>query len=105
MDILEDFGFSRERDEEAAEVLGELLPPSGPLLQEARMRISDREVIVCGNAPSLEKEIDDLLKSDRLKNRAFIAADGATAVLLKEDIVPDIVVTDLDGPFQEILRA
>ncbi len=105
MDILEDFGFSRKRDEEATEVLGELLPPSGPLLQDARMRISGREAVICGNAPSLANEIEDLLKSDRLKDRAFIAADGATAVLLMEDIVPDIIVTDLDGPFQEILRA
>lgn len=107
MEILEDFGFSRDRDEEAAKILEELLPPSGPLLQEARTRISGREVIICGNAPSLAEEIEYLLKSDRLKEKdhALIAADGATAVLLKKSIVPDIVVTDLDGPFQDILRA
>lgn len=105
MEILEDFGFSMDRDEEAAKILGELLPPSGPLLREARTRISGREVIICGNAPSLAREIEGLQKSDRLKDRALIAADGATAVLLKKGIVPDIVVTDLDGPFQDILRA
>jgi uncharacterized Rossmann fold enzyme len=104
-EILEDFGFSRERDEEAAELLSEMLSQSEPILQEARSRISGREVAVCGNAPSLANEIEDLQKSDQLKGHAFIAADGATEVLLQKGIVPDIVVTDLDGPFQATLRA
>jgi uncharacterized Rossmann fold enzyme len=103
-EILEDFGFSRERDEEAAEILSRMLPPSGPILREACARIAGRDVIVCGNAPGLVKDIEPLQKSSR-KDCAFIAADGAAAVLLMEEIVPDIIVTDLDGPFQEILRA
>jgi uncharacterized Rossmann fold enzyme len=104
-EILEDFGFSRERDEEAAELLSEMLPPSESVLQEARSRISGREVVVCGNAPSLADEIEGLQKSGQSRIHAFIAADGATEVLLRKGIVPDIVVTDLDGPFQAILRA
>jgi hypothetical protein len=36
---------------------------------------------------------------------AFVAADGATAVLLSKGVVPDIVVTDLDGPFDAIRSA
>ncbi len=105
LEILEDFGFSRERDEEAAELLSKMLPPSSHILLKARSRISGRNVVVCGNAPSLAGELEDLVKSDQRKCYAFIAADGATAVLLQKGIVPDIVVTDLDGPFQEILRA
>lgn len=104
-EILEDFGFSRERDEEAAEMLRGMLPPSKPILLEARSRIFGRDVVACGNAPTLAEEIEGLLKSDQWKDYAFIAADGATAVLLQKGIVPDIVVTDLDGPFQEILCA
>jgi uncharacterized Rossmann fold enzyme len=103
-EILEDFGFSRERDEEAAEILSRMLPPSGPILKEACAGIAGRDVIVCGNAPGLAKDIESLQKPSR-KDWAFIAADGAAAVLLMEEIVPDITVTDLDGPFQEILRA
>jgi uncharacterized Rossmann fold enzyme len=103
-EILEDFGFSRERDEEAAEIISRMLPPSGPILKEARARIAGKEAVVCGNAPGLVKDIESLQKSSR-KDCAFIAADGAAAVLLMKEIVPDIIVTDLDGPFQEILRA
>lgn len=104
-EILEDFGFSRERDEEAADLLRDLLPPSGPILSEARARISGRDVVVCGNAPTLSEEIKSLQKSARKDGCAFIAADGAAAVLLGAGIVPDVIVTDLDGPFPEILRA
>jgi uncharacterized Rossmann fold enzyme len=103
-EILGDFGFSRERDEEAAEILSRMLPPSGPILKEASARIAGKEAVICGNAPRLVKDIESLQKVSR-KDCAFIAADGAAAVLLMEEIVPDIIVTDLDGPFQEILRA
>lgn len=105
LEILEDFGFSRERDEEAAKILSQMLPPSEPVLQEARVRISGKSAVICGNAPSLAKDIESLKKAAKISDFAFIAADGATAVLLRGGIVPDIVVTDLDGPFPEILRA
>jgi uncharacterized Rossmann fold enzyme len=34
-----------------------------------------------------------------------IAADGAAEVLLRRGMVPDILVSDLDGPFPAILQA
>jgi uncharacterized Rossmann fold enzyme len=57
--------------------------------------------MIVGNAPTLKEELENL----REKNIPFVAADGATAVLLEEGIVPEIVVTDLDGPFDAILEA
>jgi uncharacterized Rossmann fold enzyme len=99
--ILDDFGFSPARDEEAARLLSQLLHNSEDCLAPAATMVRDKAVTVCGNAPSLEEE----LGGPKEKNAAFIAADGAAAVLLKKKIVPDIIVTDLDGPFQEILDA
>jgi 2-amino-4-hydroxy-6-hydroxymethyldihydropteridine diphosphokinase len=104
-EILEDFGFSRDMDEEAAEILSSMLPPSEPILREARGRISGRNIVVCGNAPSLAEEIGLLQKTAGKDDCTFIAADGAAAVLLRAEIVPAIIVTDLDGPFPEIRRA
>ena len=49
----------------------------------------------------LDRELEGLQERDAV----FIAADGATAVLLGRGIVPDIVVTDLDGTFSAILEA
>jgi 2-amino-4-hydroxy-6-hydroxymethyldihydropteridine diphosphokinase len=97
-EILEDFGFSRAGDEEAAFVLSELLKDKKRILDEAAQRLCGREVVICGNAPSLAMELGGLQERDL----AFVAADGAAAVLLRKGIVPDIVVTDLDGPFDAI---
>jgi hypothetical protein len=105
LEILEDFGFSRKGDEVAAEILSSMLPPSEPVLREAFRRISGRMVLICGNAPSLAEEIESLQKTAQTSDYALVAADGATAVLLRGGIVPAVIVTDLDGPFPEILRS
>ena len=99
--LLEDFGFSSARDEEAAKLLAGLLHGKDIPLSAAEALVCGRSAVVFGNAPSLDRELDELQEMDA----AFLAADGATAVLLKRGIVPDIVVTDLDGPFPAILDA
>ena len=102
--ILEDFGFSRRRDEEAAELLRELLQGRENSLLAAEALLSGRRAVVCGNAPSLSRELEEL-KRGQLADDVFLAADGATVSLLEHGILPAIVVTDLDGPFPAILKA
>lgn len=99
--ILDDFGFSRERDEEAAELLSGLLRERKRCLEDAIRLVCGRTVIVCGNGPSLNQGLDVLPRQDYI----FIAADGATETLLNRSIIPQIIVTDLDGPFDAILQA
>lgn len=99
--ILQDFGFSSARDEEGAHLLAELLQDSGDCRPSAEERIRGRKAVIFGNAPSLDRELDALPPMDA----ARIAADGAAAVLLRRGIVPDVVVSDLDGPFPAILEA
>jgi uncharacterized Rossmann fold enzyme len=99
--ILKDFGFSPEMDEEAAMLLAKLLRDEEPLLCVAETIVAGHRIVVCGNAPTLDKELVGLQE----RGSVFLAADGATAVLLRHGIVPDMVVTDLDGPFSAILKA
>jgi len=99
--ILKDFGFSPEMDEEAAMLLAKLLRDREPLLCAAEAIVGGHRIVVCGNAPTLDKELVGLQE----RGGVFLAADGATAVLLRHGIVPDMVVTDLDGPFPAILKA
>ena len=101
MALLEDFGFSLKRDEEAAKLLAELLHGSENWLPEADALVRGRGVVVFGNAPTLDRELDGLQEKDAV----LLAADGATTVLLKHGIIPDIIVTDLDGSFPDILKA
>jgi len=99
--ILEDFGFSLSGDEDAAKLLAKLLSGSENRLSAAYDLVRGRSVVVFGNAPTLDRELDICLEKDAV----FVAADGATATLLRRGIIPDIIVTDLDGSFPDILKA
>jgi len=100
--ILEDFGWTPEGDEEAAKLLSSMLPRETPCLENVKELIHGKDVIVCGKAPSLEK---DMAKVDWWYKYTVIAADGSVSVLLDKGIVPDIVVSDLDGKHEDLLEA
>jgi 2-amino-4-hydroxy-6-hydroxymethyldihydropteridine diphosphokinase len=99
--ILADFGWTPEGDEEAARIMAPMLPDPAPALARLNELIDGRDVLVCGKAPRLK---DDLKSIDRSKY-TVIAADGATSTLLEAGIVPDIIVSDLDGNHADLLRA
>ena len=100
--ILEDFGWTAEGDEAAARLLSSMLPEHTSYLDNAKELVKDKDVIVCGKAPSLEKDME---KVDWWYKYTVIAADGAVSTLLKQGIVPDIVVSDLDGSHEDLMRA
>jgi uncharacterized Rossmann fold enzyme len=99
--ILADFGWTADGDESAARLLSSMLPEDTPCLDKVKELIRDRDVIVCGKAPSLQK---DMAKVDWWYKYTVIAADGATSTLLDQGIVPDIVVSDLDGKHEDLLE-
>ena len=94
--ILTDFRISRKRDEEAAELLGELLK-ANKLVKTVDLAnlIENNEIFVFGAGPSLDKDVQDFETTG--SKQVIIAADGATSALLEHGVVPDIIVTDLDG--------
>ena len=99
--ILKDFGWTAEGDERAAHVMAPMLPDPAPALARLKALIASRDVLVCGKAPRLK---DDLKGIDP-SQYTVIAADGATSTLLRAGIVPDVVVTDLDGDPRDLLKA
>jgi len=90
-EILDYFSFDRREDERAALILTTLTDQDneGDLVHLIR----ERDVVICGNAPGLSKELDVM---DSLEG-TIIAADAATDVIVAHGIIPDIIVTDLDG--------
>ena len=98
--ILADFDFNRSEDEASARILADLLHGRAGALADLRGIISGRDVAVCGNAPSLASEIDSIMP-----DQIVIAADGATTVLMANRIIPDVIVTDLDGTIEDIIAA
>lgn len=113
-EILGEFGFSRMEDEVAARILQSLLSGrEGDLSPEDLFSmIMGREVVVCGNGPSLQRELEVVLEGRRASKSepgaddlVFVAADGATTRLLSAGVIPDVIVTDLDGFLPDILAA
>jgi len=99
--ILSDFGFDRKEDERSASILSSLL--SGKKVSskdDLSTMIQRKDVIVVGGGKNLEKELDN-----DFSKAVVIAADGTTSTLLAERIVPNIIVTDLDGKIEDQISA
>ncbi|HLM90751.1 MAG TPA: 6-hydroxymethylpterin diphosphokinase MptE-like protein [Thermoplasmata archaeon] len=92
-------GLPFDREEEALAGLKRVLPPAAterPLERVGR-KLTGREVVVVGLAPGAGPP--PLWRRPAGEEPlAVVAADGATATCLTAGIVPDVVVTDLDGP-------
>lgn len=108
-EILDDFGFDRRKDEESARIAADIMSQRDINVDivkaEIERLLNGKEVIICGNAPCLEADIKE--RAIFTPSRVVIAADGATSVLLRNAsiIIPDIVVTDLDGNIADIIYA
>lgn len=98
-EIARNFGYSLDREHEAAERLRALLPTEAKEapLARCRSRISGREAVVVGLGPGAGAPPLHLLPPTA-RPRVVLAADGAAAACLRAGIVPDLVVSDLDGP-------
>src|SRR3990172_11492156 len=100
-EILHDFGWERKKDEDADKILSILLLGRDTDLKVLKNKIEGKNILICGKSSSLSS---DLEKID-FKNYVIIAADGATSTLMEKGIVPDIIVTDLDGYMPDEIEA
>lgn len=92
--IREEFGYSTEKDQNAANLLSKKISKKSMSLKKLQKKIAGKDVLVIGAGPSLVDNIAYIKK-----NRKFVkvVADGAVEALITNNIKPDIVVTDLDG--------
>ena len=61
---------------------------------------------IFGCGPSLEVNLKEIIRNKIIKTQdVIIAADGATKAFLINDMAPDIIVTDLDGDVEAIIKA
>lgn len=96
--ILEDFGFDQQKDELSARLLSSRLVGEETTHEELADLLNGRVVTVAGDGPNLEEE------TDKAKG-VLISADEATSFLLEKGLVPDVVMTDLDGKVEDLVKA
>ena len=92
-EIVKEFNFSKKQDSEAAILLDSIIKNPISLLKISKI-LKGKTVFVIGAGPSLSSSISILKK---YKKNPKIVADSAVKILVKNNIFPDIVVTDLDG--------
>ena len=97
-EIENEFGFPYEKELKARDYLSKLLGDRF-LKEEAIGKIIGKEVYVVGFSPELEKEIE-LIPKDAV----IIAADEAAVVLYENDVNPHIILTDLDGEIDSLIK-
>ncbi|MCS5529047.1 MAG: DUF115 domain-containing protein [Nitrosopumilus sp.] len=91
--ILKELDYSQKKDKESAIILDSILKKTNTDEKILKL-IEGKTVFVIGSGPSLSNAIPRLKK---LKKSIKIAADSSLKPLVDNGIIPDIVVTDLDG--------
>ncbi len=97
-EIERDFGFPREKEYRARDMLSRIIGKNFVSIAELRHLI-DSKIYVVGNSSRMEKELDRIPENARI-----IAADNAAVRLYSHGITPTLVLTDLDGEIDELLR-
>ncbi|AIJ05387.1 hypothetical protein JH146_0537 [Methanocaldococcus bathoardescens] len=102
-EIMDDFGFDKSKDVESAVILNDILEKANTIpIDKLKDIIEGREVFIFGAGPSIKKHIK-IMKELR-KDFPVIVADGACKAFLEEGIIPDIIVSDLDGDLEALIE-
>ena len=99
-ELLKEFGYLKSTDTKAAKILNEIIKKPVPENKFRRL-IAGKTVFVIGAGPSLNQTIQTARKMKATK----IVADSAVKAALKAGIIPDIVLTDLDGDADALQKA
>jgi hypothetical protein len=92
-EIRKEFNYSEKKDKESAVILNSIIKKSN-INEKIISLVKDKTVFVIGSGPSLSPAIP-ILKN--FKKTIKIAADSSVKLLVDNGIIPDIVITDLDG--------
>ena len=94
LEILSDFGFSRSDDEASARLLKTLMQ-NAELIDDEDIPLTDSAIVFGPASPSF----------DSVDGRTKVAAGSATSLMMDAGVLPDIVVTDLDGRIEDQIEA
>jgi len=108
--LITEFGFSKEEDEYSAKMLSCMISAecAEKALSKLKGLIDGKVVFVIGASDEACVQIRALKKGKGKYSDSFldfeksakISADGATSALVSEGIIPEVIVTDLDGDIE-----
>jgi uncharacterized Rossmann fold enzyme len=100
-DISEDLNINIKNDIKATNAFNKILNKKkiDNDINKLKNLIFNKEVVVFGAGPSLKRSIQK--HYDFIKKKIKISADGATSALINSNIIPEIIVTDLDGKIND----
>jgi uncharacterized Rossmann fold enzyme len=93
-DIVREFKYDEKKDKESTVLLDSILEKTDIHEKKIMDLIKEKTVLIIGSGPSLSTAIPELKKYEKAVK---IAADSSIKPLVENGIIPDIVVTDLDG--------
>ncbi|MFB5638348.1 MAG: 6-hydroxymethylpterin diphosphokinase MptE-like protein [Nitrosarchaeum sp.] len=99
-EILHEFNYDERQDRDSAIILDSILRKTVSVKKISKM-VKGKTVFVIGAGPSLSKAIP-VLKNFRKVTK--IVADSALKPLIENGIKPDIVITDLDGDKDSLIK-
>jgi len=106
-EIAKFMGYEIARDRRATKIFAEMLKAQHiePPLNDLRELLSRRPTMIFGAGPSLDDNLDGLLRvfPNFLERFTVMAADGATQALVERGRIPHVIVTDLDGDITSLL--
>ena len=108
-EIAKFMGYEIARDRKATRIFADILKAKRiePPLRELRELLSGTPAMIFGAGPSLDDNLDSLLRvyPNFTEKFTVITADGATQAFVERGRIPRVIVTDLDGDMKSILRS
>ncbi|OYT53803.1 MAG: hypothetical protein B6U72_04685 [Candidatus Altiarchaeales archaeon ex4484_2] len=102
-EIAAELDLSRASDRAATILLDNLIEDSS--VERLSVLLEDKRVIVFGAGPSLGDAVSYVKEKSLHDRYVFVVADGAVSAFLEAEVLPDVLVTDLDGRLRDILEA
>jgi uncharacterized Rossmann fold enzyme len=92
-------------DENAATLLTKMLGDTSKRFSTFKKMVQDKPVLLFGAGPSLEQDQVILQSLPSSNCPVIFAADGATTAVLEQQVIPHLIVSDLDGRIEHIIEA
>jgi len=103
--IVQRLSLDTKMDEKSAILLTKMLGDSSKRFTALKKIVQGKPVLLFGAGPSLAQD-RLILKSLPSPNCPVIfAADGATTAVLEQQVIPHLIVSDLDGRIEHIIEA